>query len=321
MSKALLLKVSLALLAPVLLCTSCDRRDPESRTGYTVALVGLDGQSRILGYLPRSVFAPRVSPDGKQLAFDLADVNPVTGTAQGTAPERVWVAPIESLKKRRVLPQIGTGRNWAPTWTRDGQRLALLASDNGTDVLYWELADGGGEVERLVEGLSAEDTTPDGQQLSFITLPFDRDYDISLLDLATKTVTVLVDRRGSEQHSSNISPGGRWIAYASNETGRHEIWVEPLPPTGKRYRVTQGGGSHPIWSPDGNSIYYDYAEQIFRISFDLAKDGPNMGEPVVGEPEGLPITGFQQGTRRRQFDLMPDGKHFLLLYPPGVLRK
>ncbi|MEP7313889.1 MAG: hypothetical protein ABI859_15000 [Pseudomonadota bacterium] len=276
--------------------------------GYELALVDLKGRKTVLGVLPISVFAPRVAPDGKQVAFELADDSP--SGASGTV--RVYVAPLAQLDQRRALPMVGSGRNWAPVWFTDGGRLVFLVSGNEPDALYARRADGAGEAERLVEGRSAEGFTSDRAQLVFITRTGDRDYGISTLDIKTRVAKTLVDIANSEQHSSRVSPDGRWIAYASTETGRQEVWMEPLPQTGKRYRVTQTGGRHPLFSPDASRLYFDEGGQMFQIDLFLGAEVPK-----TSEPKSLPIRGFQQGDLRRQFDLMPDGKHFLMLFPRG----
>ena len=275
-------------------------------SGYELALVDLDGKKQVLGTLPRSVFAPRLSPDGKRVAFELE----APPTASGQLVSHVYVAELAHLDQRRALPLAGTGRNWAPIWTPDGERLIFLVSSELPDALWWRRADGTGEAQQLVVGRAPEGITANGQQLAFITLTGKRDYGISFLDMKTKAVTPLVDQPDSEQHSSRISPDGRWIAYASNETGRQEVWLEPLPKTGQRHRLTQTGGRHPLWSPDGSALFFDQDGQMFRLELSLSANPPR-----AGEPKGLPIKGFQQGDLRRQFDLMPDGKRFLLLFP------
>ena len=69
--------------------------------------------------------------------------------------------------------------------------------------------------------------------------------------MTSRAVTPVIDLPGSAQHSSAVSPDGKWMAYASNETGRYEVWIEPLPRTGARHQVTRDGGSHPLWVADG----------------------------------------------------------------------
>jgi Tol biopolymer transport system component len=184
-----------------------------------------------------------------------------------------------------------------------------LVSGEKPDAVYSRRADGTGTPEHLLDTRSAEGWMAGGTQMRFLTLTGNGDYGISAFDMATRKTTKLVDLPGSAQHSSNVSPDGRWMAYASNETGRYEVWLELLPSTGKRYQLTRNGGSHPLWSPDGQSVYFDRASQLFQLAVNL-KDPSTTAEPVA-----LPIKGFAQAEYRRQFDMMPNGRQFLVLIP------
>lgn len=277
-------------------------------TGFELALVDLEGRKQVVGVLPPSVFAPRVSPDGKRVAFELAPEG--APAAVGVAAHRLYVADINRLDQRRSFPAVGKLRDLAPMWTPDGERLVFLATNESGDSVWWRRVDGTGDAEQLVVGRAPEGMTASGRQLAFITRTEKGDYGVSLLDIASKNITTLADRPDSDQHSSRISPDGRWIAYSSTETGRQEIWVEPLPQTGQRYRVTQNGGRHPLWTPDSSTIFFDQDDQMFRLDLTF-----QAGAPKAGDAKGLPIRGFQQGPLRRQFDLMPDGKRFVMLFP------
>jgi Tol biopolymer transport system component len=194
-------------------------------------------------------------------------------------------------------------------WTPKGDRLVFIVSGDKPDAIYWRRADGTGEAEHLIDTRAGEGWTADGSQLRFLTLTGNRDYGISLFDMASRKVTPFLDLPGSAQHSSNMSPDGKWMAYASNETGRYEVWIEPFPRTDKRYQVTSDGGSHPLWRPDGAAVYFDRDHQLFQ----LAVNTRDMAAKNVPAP--LPIKGFAQAEYRRQFDMMPDGKRFLVLLP------
>jgi Tol biopolymer transport system component len=281
----------------------------QSPSGYELAIVDMRGKKQVLGKLPASVFAPRVSPDGEKVAFELVD----PAAADQAATRKLWVADLEQLDKRRALPAVGTTTNMAPVWTDDGERLVFQVAGNGSDVpdaLYWRRADGKGDAEKLIDGRAAEDVYASDKLLSFITLTGDRDYGISSLDIATKVATPLVDKPNSEQHSANVSPDGKWVVYTSTETGTHQLWLEPLPQTGQRYRLTDKGGQHPLWSPDGAVVFFDQGGQMYKMFVFLDK-----AKPQTSEPEALPIKGFQQGDLRRQYDLMPEGFQFLMLFP------
>jgi Tol biopolymer transport system component len=273
----------------------------QAPAGFELALVDVDGTKKVLGRLPATVYAPRISPDGKRVAFETRDL-------KGSDGFRLWTADLADPAGRRPFPLTGVA-NWAPMWTPDGQRLVFIISGDRPDSLYWQRADGSGSAEHLIDTRAAEGWVAGGKQMRFLTLTGNGDYGISLLDMASRQVTRFVDVPGSAQHSSAVSPDGKWMAYASNETGRYEVWIEPFPQTGTRYQVTRDGGSHPMWLPDGQALYFDRDHQMFR----LAVNTENMASRA--EPMPLPIKGFAQAEYRRQFDLLPNGRQFLMLFP------
>lgn len=293
------LTAAIAGVLPALLGGGLAARQPTS--GFDLTLVSLDGTKAVLGRLPPSVFAPRLSPDARRVAFETRDP-----AAPGGAG--LWIADVANLAGRRPLPAVDGRVSWAPMWSPDGERLVFLASSDRPDALYWRRADGTGEAEYLIDARSAEGWVGGGSQLQFLTLTGDRDYGISLLDMTSRRTRTLVDLPGSAQHSGAVSPDGRWLAYASNETGRYEVWLEPLPRTGARHQLTRDGGGHPLWLPDGRSIYFDRQRQIFQLAVNTSSPSANE------QPSALPVQGFVQGEYRRQFDLMPDGKRFLMLF-------
>ena len=304
-------RFAIALAALVALSNAVEARSadaPAAPAGLELTLVTLRGERTVLATLPPTVFAPRVSPDGRRVAFELADDIPAPGAAPAY---RLRVASIDAVERSLRLSPVGPGRNYAPVWTTDGLRLVFsVAADGEPDRLFVRRADGSDEPRRLVEGRAAESVVDDDRGLLFLLRSGDADYDIARLDLATNVVTPLVVHAGSAQHSSRRSPDGRWLAYASTETGRQEVWLEPLPQTGQRFRVTQDGGRHPLWSPDGRTLYFDREDGLYRVEVFTG-----AAVPKIGRPRQLPIRGFVQGELRRQYDLLPDGRGFLLLFP------
>jgi Tol biopolymer transport system component len=275
----------------------------QAPAGYELALVGIDGTTKVLGQLPPTVYAPRISPDGKRVAFETRDL-------KGPDGFRLWTADLANPAGRRPFPLTGVA-NWAPMWTPDGQRLVFIISGDRPDSLYWQRADGSGSAEHLIDTRAAEGWVAGGAQMRFLTLKGNGDYGISLIDIGTRKVTPYIDLPGSAQHSSAISPDGKWMAYASNETGRYEVWLEPFPRSGARLQLTRDSGSHPMWAPDGQSLFFDRDHQMFQLAVNT------QDVTSIGEPTPLPIKGFAQAEYRRQFDLMPDGRQFLVLMPLG----
>ena len=275
----------------------------QAPAGFDLTLVDLDGTMKVVGRLPATVYAPRVSPDGRRVAFETRDLS-------GPDGPRLWTADLANLAGRQPLPLTsGANINWAPMWTPDGERLVFIVSNDKGDAVYTRRADGTGTAEHVIDTRSAEGWSAGGSQMRFLTLTGNRDYGISLLDMKSRAVTPVIDLPGSAQHSSAVSPDGRWMGYASNETGRYEVWLEPLPRTGVRHQLTRDGGSHPLWAADGRALYFDRDHQMFRLDVNT-KDPSSKVEPVA-----LPIKGFAQAEYRRQFDLMPNGRQFLMLFP------
>jgi Tol biopolymer transport system component len=289
-------------LAIALLMLLGGRSHGQAPAGFELTLIDVSGTRQVLGRLPASVYAPRVSPDGKRVAFETRD------PASPDGP-RLWTAELSDIAARRPLPLVVGPVNWAPMWTPDGERLVFIVSGDRGDAVYRRRADGSGDAEHLIDTRAGEGWNAGGSQMRFLTLTGNRDYGISLFDMASRAVTTLVDLPGSAQHSSSMSPDGKWMAYASNETGRYEVWIEPFPRTGARSQLTRDGGSHPLWLPDGQSLYFDRDHQLFR----LAVNTKDLSSSIAPVP--LPITGFAQAEYRRQFDLMPNGRQFLMLFP------
>ena len=106
-----------------------------------------------------------------------------------------------------------------------------------------------------------------------------------------------------------VSPDGRWIAYTSNESGRVEVYVTPLPGPGGKWRVSTAGGNGPAWRRDGKEIYY------------LAPDGKLTAATVNGRGSTFEIVAahslFETSLRSsagnfKVYDASADGERFLV---------
>ena len=270
----------------VIVASSAFAQAPES---WQLVLVDRGGTTKALGKLPPGVFAPRVSPDGRQVAFD----------AQGA----VWIASLDNLSSPRRL---ATGA--FPMWSGDGQRVLFIVGGGESQQLFWQAADGSGAPELLVgEARAPESWSMTAQVLTYITVKGGTNYDVLAYSLRDRTTTPVAAKPDSLEMGSRFSADGRWIAYESTEAGPRDIFVEPFPATGLRVRVTSG--RRPLWSPSGTEIYFDRDDaQLYVIPLTL---GPS---PTVGMPTPLPIKGFMQGGARRMYDITPDGKQFLMLF-------
>jgi len=270
--------------------------------GIELDYVDFKGVRKTIAEVPDSVFAPRVSPNGKQLTID-TNIGPDSAVY-------LMDLPGPSTMRRFTMQ----GENHYPIWSADGLQLLFISIRNGQPAIYAQPITGSSAAERLTEIARApESYSAVNQVLSYITLNTDggsADYDVWTYSFRDKKASPLIQVKNSAQHSSRFSPDGKWIAYVSDETGRLELYVQPFPVTGMKFQITKNGGGHPLWSPDGKELYFDNGFRIFTVAIQTA---PKF---TAGDPVQTPINGFIQGpgNYRRQYDITPDGKQFIMMF-------
>jgi serine/threonine protein kinase len=251
----------------------------------------------------------RISPDGKQLALAIygADQN-----------RDIWTWDLARETSNRITFDEADDNN--SIWTPDGQRIVFTSNRNGYGGIYWKAADGTGEVEQLVavpdRRFLPTSWSDDGKSLVFhesITSPFQ--IDIGMLDMEGARERRVLLREEYNEFNPRLSNDGRWIAYASDESGQVEIWVRPFPEVNKgRWQVTKSGGNSPLWAPDGRELYYWSNDNVMAISVE-SETIPKFGKPEVlfrGTYSGSDWLGIVQVPR---WDISLDGKRFLMIKP------
>ncbi len=182
---------------------------------------------------------PRVSPDGKRLAF---------GTNDGKEAI-VWIYDLSGTSAMRRLTFGGNNR--FPIWSADGERVAFQSDREGDLGIFWQRADGTGTAERLTRpepGAShfPEAWAPNGESFLFSA---SKGLSVSLwtFSLQHKKAEPF---GGIQQSSPNLaraifSADGRWVAYSSYETGTGAVYVQPFPATGAKYQISKDIGPLP----------------------------------------------------------------------------
>ena len=149
-----------------------------------------------------------------------------------------------------------------PVWTPDGQRVTFTSTraDRSTPNLYWQRADGTGEVQRLTQSKNPQLPSswhPDGRVLAFEEQNPQTGYDVMLLPMEGdfksgwkpgKPTAFL--NSGFAEREPMFAPNGRWLAYSSNESGRDEVYVRPFPGPGSKWQISTGGGLESYVVPD-----------------------------------------------------------------------
>jgi hypothetical protein len=107
-----------------------------------------------------------------------------------------------------------------------------------------------------------------------------------------------------------LSPDGKWLAYASDESGTSEVYVRPFPDVGSaKWQVSLSGGNSPIWARNGRELFHLNSRQEM-VGVEI-KPGPGF---AVGEPKVLfPAAPFDVGGGFQLYDVTPDGKRFVMV--------
>jgi dipeptidyl aminopeptidase/acylaminoacyl peptidase len=159
----------------------------------------------------------------------------------------------------------------------------------------------GGKAERLTGGEYARapaSWSPDGQTLAFVETHPETGTDIWMLPLnGDRTPKPWLRTKASESYPA-FSPDGRWLAYSSNESGRSEVYVQPVSGTGEKWLVSLSGGTQPVWSRDGKELFYQHGDEFVAI-------------PVTTRPsftKGTASVLFRKQFDRSTYDIGLDGR-------------
>jgi eukaryotic-like serine/threonine-protein kinase len=279
---------------------------PGSTTADRRHLVRLDrkGGTEPLKLPPGPYEFPRVSPDGKRLAF---------GTNDGKEAI-VWIYDLSGTSAMRRLTFGGKSR--FPIWSADGERVAFQSDREGDLGIFWQRADGTGAAERLTRAESGESHFPEAWAPKGESFLFSASKGLSVsLWMFTRQHKRADPFGGVRWPSPSLaravfSPDGRWVAYVFHEVGTGAVYVQPFPATGAKYQISKGVGHSPLWSPDGKEIFYvrgtatQSAGQLVVMSL-TTEPTVAFGDPVEVPSGGLEVSGGLNMPRR--FDIGSDG--------------
>jgi len=263
------------------------------------SLVWVDkkGNSQTITAFKAPFYCPRLSPDGSRIAY-------ITEGAEWL----VWVYDLNRGTATRLLQE---GKSDFPLWTPDGTHIVLKYWRAGEPNLFWIASDGSAPLERLATSNCHQipgSFTPDGSVLAFPELCPDTGWDINLLDMKTRRVTKFLSAKANELYPE-FSPGGRWLAYVSDESGRREVYVRPFPGPGAKWQISTDGGINPIWSRDGKRLFYIGYNERDYWTVDI-RSGETFS---AGKPQLMFTSNqFEVGEASHTWDVSLDGQRFLL---------
>ena len=272
---------------------------------HTIAWLNAAGQATPLVAQPAVYGAPRISPDGSRLAY----------TASASKGADVWVYDLARGTPTQV------------TFTAPGQRELAWAPDSkhlvfgDGESLWWVRADGSGVPERILDKQSnprPSSFAPDGRLVyspfggqglpDIWTLPLDlRDPEHPKPGKAEPFL-----REPFVEVDPVCSPDGRFIAYASNETGPNELYVRPFPGPGGRWKISTAGGKFPAFSAKTHELFFIGGDdRIMVATYTIDGNAFSTTQPRPWSPTPILRDGVRQN-----FDVTPDGQRVVMFPKP-----
>jgi hypothetical protein len=271
------------------------------------ALTWMDRSGKELGRIgdPGVMANPTLSPDGSRVAVDISD--------QKANNVDIWIESTTGAANSRFT--FDPSEEVVGVWSRDGSMLAYrIAAADGT-ALYIKPTTGlERERKRFTTPKSAMDDflanswSLDNRQILCTRQTSSGDH-LELLPAAGGDPVRFLTTTGNA-NNGQISPDGKWVVYASDESGNWEIYVTSFPGAAGKWQVSRGGGTEPRWRGDGKEIFY------------ISPSGTLMAVSVNGETTfatGTPVALFQvhgrapiSSTDVFTYDVTKDGKRFLV---------
>lgn len=213
---------------------------------------GPDRQGSRPGRRAGNTVESTLSPDGKLVAVDIADLRENNVD--------VWLESLQGGSNTRFT--FAANEEVVGVWSRDGKSLAYRDVGEGVKLLSKSVS--GLEPEKtLYSGEISGNVLPNSWTLDdtkilctmfFPTRVGDRVTGLVIMPAAGGQPVPFLETKGSEQNGQ-ISPHGKWAAYASNESGDGEVYVTTFPGAAGKWQISRGGGTEPRWRGDGKELF------------------------------------------------------------------
>jgi serine/threonine protein kinase/Tol biopolymer transport system component len=249
---------------------------------------------------------PALSPDACKLAFVL----------ESNGVGDIWVVDLARHTKTRIT--FGPQYSASPVWWPDGKSIAFnYGATSSGDSIYRQNADGTGSKEKLLDTTGISEipfsVSPDGRYIAYMRrdLKSNTGWDIWALPM-------FPDKSGEQKPfpvvvtnfvdiTPAFSPDGKWLAYANNETGRYEVYIQPFPSGGGRWQVSTAGGATPNWRKDGKELFFFSPDQQV-MAVDVNQNGAGL---QLGAPHALFKATTVSGPNG-PYTVSADGKKFVM---------
>jgi dipeptidyl aminopeptidase/acylaminoacyl peptidase len=250
-----------------------------------------------------------LSADGNHVAVARLDPTTLRGDT--------WTIDVKRGTLSRATfneqPQIAGGRDFA--LSPDGSQLAGASGLDPHFQVYLQPSSGSGKPVVLADGPNpffVQDWSRDGRYLIVEEQDPKTNYDLYYIDLQGDRKMHPILQSPKAEIDGSISPDGKWLAYASDETGRMETYVTGFPSGTGKWQISTTGTANAgaVWSGDGRELYFMGREGVMVVPVQPRKgDSFEFGTPhlLLATPNGL--IDFAPG---------PTSDRFLILHDAGI---
>jgi Tol biopolymer transport system component len=260
-----------------------------------------------------------LSPDGQRLAF--------SRTTESWQEPDIFLLDLKRGSEARLTTDPAT--ETTPLWSPKGDRIIFRANRQSVILALWSVEPSPGslpepifstEQQRRAHGdvarnIHSTDWTRDGKFLVYHRPDEDSGYDISAVTLDGEGRVVPVTRSRHNEMQGAVSPDCAWIAFASDESGRLEVYLQSFPDASAspRIPISVGGGLQPHWSPDGRELYYLRSDGVLMaVQMQIGPKGLDVGASTPLFQTNLPTA---MNAYRSDYAVSPDGKGFVMKVP------
>ncbi len=264
-------------------------------------LVWVDREGRLVGKIgeaqPLSP-VPALSPDGRRLA--IVNLDP--------SQSDIWIHNLVRGVRTRLT--FGPESELVPVWSPAGDRIAYrVGASTADNAIWWKAADGSGQAEELVKGHTPS-FSADGKTLLYSAVK-GRAFDLWRLPLTGDRKPVPILESPGVKLFPRLSPDNQYVAYASDESGREQVYLTRFPGGEGKWQVSLNGGMWPHWSAQGHRLFYTEpdntvveVEVTLRPALQFGAPRKLFSRPRSGSP---PPFGWADG-----FDVSKDGSRFVI---------
>ncbi|NLV30749.1 MAG: protein kinase [Acidobacteria bacterium] len=278
----------------------------------TLHWIDQNGGEEPLGAPPDAYTNPRISPDGSRVALCLAG-------SLSAYNIHIW-DPVRAALVPRTFDQ---SVNISPLWAPDGRWIAFHHQMESDMSIGRIAVDGPGNLTGLYArrnmALMPECWSGDGKTLLVtVDLVGSSNFDIAALSLQGGTDWKPLLQEKHNELQPRLSPDGRWLAYTSDASGAEEVWVCPFPAvdTG-RTQISRKGGNSPLWSPDGEALFYRCGDEVMAVSVSAGAHFSHDRAHSLFRGDYVTADTWVGSLGLQAWDIHPRSRRFLMMKEAG----